>query len=89
MTGSSAIAGSPATGWSKSMSLPGCTAIASGSRIDVTEIAPAAPPDGHSRRAVTYRTAPSASVDSASSRTQLAVHGTTASGTISSAANGG
>jgi hypothetical protein len=71
------------------MARPGSTASASGSAIDATDSAPPRPAAGHSRRAKTYSVAPSASVESPSSPTHATTHGTTASGTINSAANGG
>ena len=91
VTGSSPSAGrtNPVTTALKSMSLPGSTASASGSPIDATDSAPPRPPDGHSRRATTNSVSPRASVESASSAGHDTSHGTTASGTIVSAANGG
>ena len=79
----------PSVGVSKSIGVPGVTASASGSAIEATDSAPPRPPEGHSRRATTYSVTPSASTDSASSPTQATSHGTTASGVITSAANGG
>ena len=89
MTGSSANAGTLGGGREKSISLPGWTSRASGRAIEATESAPPRPPDGHRLRATTKNVSPSAAVDRASSAIQATVHGATASGSSTSAANGG